>query len=115
MRKVCRHLAASFAAGTYWRIGEDCFKQENRADGFSVFLFYSEEEWWVTSFPVFPDFDSPWLARARHPSNRSYTQLDRLEWHWPAWEDDAQPSTWIEHISGYWKSNDCDKSVAASR
>ena len=65
---------------------------------FSAFLFYAEEEWWVTSFPVSPDFDSLWLARARHPSNRSYTQLDRLEWRCPVWEDGAQPSMWIESI-----------------
>ena len=98
MRKVCRHLAASIAAGTYWRIGEDCFKQENRADGFSVVLFYSEEEWWITSNPVFPDFDSPLLAHARPPSNSSYMQLDWLEWQCRVWEDDAKPSTWIKSI-----------------
>jgi len=96
VRKVCRHLAASIAAGIYWRIGEDCFKQENRADGFSVFLFYSEEEWWVTSFPVFPDFDSPWLARFRHPSNSLYMQLDGLQWHCLVCEDDARPNVFIK-------------------
>ena len=98
MRKICRHLAASIAAGIYWRIGEDCFKQKNRADGFSVFLFYSEDKWWDTSFPVFLDFDNPLLARARRPSNSSYMQLDRLEWRCPVWEDDAQPSMWIKSI-----------------
>ena len=98
MRKVCRHLAASIAAGIYWRIEKDTFKQENRADGFSVFGFHSKEEWWVTFFPVFPDFDSPWLARACRPSNSSYTQLDWLEGRCPIWEDDAQPSVWIESV-----------------
>ena len=37
--KVCRHLAASIAAGICWRIGKDCFKQRNRADGFPFFCF----------------------------------------------------------------------------
>ena len=95
-RKVCRHPAASIAAGIYWRIGDYFFKQENLADGFSVFLFCSKEEWWVTSFPVFPDFDSPWLARFRHPSSSLYMQLDGLQWHCPVWEDDAQPKMFIK-------------------
>ena len=63
-----------------------------------VFLFFCFKERWVTSFPVFPDFDSPWLARACHPSNSSHMQLDRLEWRCPVWEDDAQPDMWAKSV-----------------
>ena len=78
-----RHLAASIASGIYWRLGEHCFKQEIRADGLSVFFFYSDEEWWVTTSPVAPGFDSSWHARACPPVDTPHTRLDLLEWHRP--------------------------------
>ena len=96
LEKICRHTAASFAQGRYWRIGVDCFKQEERSDGFSVFLFYVEQEWWITSHPAMPALDSPWIARASPRSNCSYLHLDKLEWRCPVWDRDVNPSLWVK-------------------
>ena len=95
---LCRHIAASFAQGRYWRIGNDCFKQEERVDGVSVFLFYVEQEWWVTSHPTMPGLDSPWIARASPRFNCSYLQLDRLDWRCPVWDRDVNPSLWVKSV-----------------
>ena len=95
---ICRRTAASFAQGRYWRIGIDCFKQEERSDGFSVFLFYVEQEWWITSHPSMPGLDSPWIARASPRSNSSYLQLDKLDWRCPVWDRDVNPSMWVKSV-----------------
>ena len=94
----CRHRSAAVASGVYWRLGEHCFKQEKRADGLSVFLFYCDAEWWVASHAVAPGLQSKWLARACVPPGRRYTELNRLEWHCPYWEQEIQPCLWAKSI-----------------
>ena len=94
----CRHRSASVASGVYWKLGEHCFKQEKRADGLSVFLFYCDAEWWVASHAVAPGLQSKWLARACVPPGTRHTELNRLEWHCPYWEQEVQPSLWAKSI-----------------
>ena len=110
----CRHRSASVASGVYWRLGEHCFKQEKRADGLSVFLFFCDAEWWVASHAVAPGLQSKWLARACVPPGRRYTELSRLEWHCPYWEQETQPSLWAKSIHSLREESDtkhADKSI----
>jgi hypothetical protein len=52
----------------------------------------------VASHAVAPGLQSKWLARACVPPGRRYTELNRLEWHCPYWEQEVQPSLWAKSI-----------------
>ena len=100
---TCRHLAATITSGIYWRLGQHCFKQVDRSDGLSVFFFYVDEEWWVTTNPNVPGFPSTWLALARLPAGAARSRLDLLEWHCPIWEDEKQSGMWVKSIHTSWE------------
>ena len=54
-----RQKAGKLAAGPYWKIGDDSYKQEAREDRFSVYCHFNSKQWWITCHPLLPPFKNP--------------------------------------------------------
>jgi hypothetical protein len=86
------------ASGVYWKVESRCFKQERRSDGLSVFLFFFEKDWWITSHPNAKPVNNPWLVRGVICPGNCPMDLSKIEWRCPWWETTAQPSIFVNSI-----------------
>jgi hypothetical protein len=106
-----RQKAGKLAAGQYWKIGDDSYKQEAREDEFSVYCHFNSKRWWITCHPLLPPFKNPWLIAGSPNPETGHHVLPLVQWHCPFWQSDICPSMWV--ASNYEKHkqelNMCDE------
>ncbi len=96
--KICstsRQQAGKLAAGRYWKIGHDSYKQEKREDEFSVYCHFNSKQWWFTCHPLLPPFTNPWLICGSPSPEAGHETMPLVQWHCPFWQSDVCPSIWV--------------------